>query len=481
MPELWPHSDARVPRLASAWFPGCDWQWSSSTSTGRRIAVVTSRLPRLIDPQATWLAALRGAVCKVGHNRSVLVVGHETAGEDLFRRAAHRVRVPFVELWESAAGEFPMESTSAKQVVVRVRPIPPSGDFVNSNDSGDWQHTPERDRAVIAWADEVIALRVRAGGNLHVLLRERLRAGVGGVLLADLPGETPQAVRDELVALGAELWSLNENESKLPLPFGERVGVRGGAGVSGLEFNASSSLDCPSPPAPLPKGERGEVDFCGESLANCLHALPDVDGWDFLTHTTRACPGAWPGQRDDDYFDSLLDGRGDADHSALGTLIRIVTQRRLRASNRLIRGGHGVVSFTAVPLVELASLHRYRGHLARWDFEPYGICLRREWLERRGARRVLYGGEAEWGLTPTVDQPFFQCVRELDRVTWNGGAPPDTIDWSAEREWRHLGDLDLSDVTPNDVLLFVPTRDAAQRLASVCPWPITIVNTMQGT
>jgi hypothetical protein len=447
MPELWPHSDSRLPSLASVWFPGCDWQWSSIPPVGRRIAIVTSRLPRLIDPQAAWLAALRVAVSKVERDRSVLMVGHETAGEDLLRRAVHRAGIPFVELWESAAADFPDESTSADQVVVRVRPIWPSSDFVILNDSSDWQSTPERDRAVIAWVDEVIALRVRAGGNLHVLLRARLRAGVGGVLLADLPGETPQAVRDELVSLGAELWSLNENELKLPLA----------------------------------KGEGGGVESCGESFASRLRPLPEADGWVFLTHTTRACPGAWPGQSDDDYFDSLLDGRGDADHSALGTLIRIVTQRRLCASSRLIRGGHDVVSFTAVPLVELPSLHRYRGHLARWDFEPYGICLRREWLARRGARRVLYGGEAEWGVTPAADQPFFQCVRELDRVTWSGGAPPDTIDWSAEREWRHLGDLDLSDITPNDVLLFVPTRDDARWLASVCPWPITMVNTTQGT
>lgn len=447
MPELWPHSDARLPRLASVWFSGCDWQWSSIPPVGRRHAIVTSRLPRLIDPHAAWLAALWAAVSQAGHNHSVLVVGHGTAGESLLRRAAHRAGVPFVELWESATAGFPNESMSVEHLVVRVRPIPSRGVFANSNDSDDWRNTPERDRAVIAWADEVIALRVRAGGNLHVLLRDRLRAGVGGVLLAELPGETPTPVRDELLALGAQVWSLNENELKLPLP----------------------------------KGEKGEVDTCEASFASRLRSLPEADGWEFLTHTTRACPGAWPRQSEDDYLDSLLDGRGDADHSALGTLIRIVTQRRLCASNRLIRGGHRVVSFTAVPLVELPTLHRYRGHLARWDFEPYGICLRREWLERCGTRRVLYGGEAEWGVTPAADQPFFQCVRELDRVTWSGGAPPDTIDWSAEREWRHLGDLDLSNATPNDVLLFVPTRDDARRLASVCPWSITIVNTMQGT
>jgi hypothetical protein len=92
----------------------------------------------------------------------------------------------------------------------------------------------------------------------------------------------------------------------------------------------------------------------------------------------------------------------------------------------------------------------------------------------------LYGGEAEWAVTPEADQPFFQCVRELDRATWSDGAPADTIDWSTEREWRHLGDLDFSNAGPDDVLLFVPTEGDARRLATVCPWPITILNASPG-
>jgi hypothetical protein len=435
MSNQWPSSDPRIPRLASLWFPSRSWHWSANQPAGPRVAVVTSRLPRLIDPHAPWLVALLAAVAKVHRERKVLVAGHGTAGESLLRRAAQRARFPFIELCESSAIGVADELPATESTVVRGWPIRSESDPSAERSIADWQRTPERDQAAIAWADKVMALGVRPGGNLLILLRERLRAGVRGVLLADLPGLQPHAVREELLSLGAELWSVDSRAIEFPLPF----------------------------------GERGEI-----------RPLPSAEGWDFLTHTTRACPGPWPEQSDDDYLDSLLDGREDADHSALGTLIRIVTQRRLIASNRLIRGGHPVVSFTAVPLAELPQMHRYRGHLARWDFESFGLCLRREWLVRRGVRRVLYGGEAEWTVTPAADQPFFQCVRELDRTTWSDGAPPDTIDWSTEREWRHLGDLDLSDATREDVLLFVPTREAADRLAAVSPWPITILDAGSG-
>lgn len=398
-----------------------------------------------------WLTGLRAAIAKVGRDRDVLVMGHATAAEDLVRRAALRARLPFVELMESSAGDFADDPGSTGDQTVRAKPIRANVTSPVVASTADWQRTPERDRAAIAWADEVIALGVRSGGNLHILLRERLRAGERGVLLVDLPDLQPHAVREELLAQGAELWS----------PEAETVGW-----------------------ALLPDHFADDKKSVGQECPTYDDArfrpLPSAEGWDLLTHTTRACPGGWPGQTDDNYLDSLLDGRDDADHSALGTLIRIITQRRLIASNRLIRGGHAVVSLTAVPLAELPRLHRYRGHLARWDFEPCGLCLRREWLARRGARRVLYGGEAEWAVTPAADQPFFQCVRELDRATWSGGAPPDTIDWSTEREWRHVGDLDLSDATADDVLLFVPNGDDARRLASVCPWPITILDASRG-
>jgi hypothetical protein len=239
--------------------------------------------------------------------------------------------------------------------------------------------------------------------------------------------------------------------------------------------------------------------------------IPPAATWDFLTHTTRACVGPWPDQSRDDFIDSLLDGRPDADHSPLAALVRIVTQRRLIASSLAIRGRYRIVSFTAVPLAELPRLRVFRSHRSRWDFEPYGICIRREWLERRGAQPVRYGGEPDWQRMAEPDRPFFQLVRRVDRGEFGrrhtpeqladqtagrpftptispgearesglatgdaaGNAERVAIDWTVEHEWRHLGDLDLSALGRDEALLFVPDEEKARLLLEFSPWPVTV-------
>ena len=183
----------------------------------------------------------------------------------------------------------------------------------------------------------------------------------------------------------------------------------------------------------------------------------------FLIHTTRACSGPWPGESFEEYADSLFEVREEADHSPLGALRRIVSQRRLIASERLIRGAHRVVSFTACSLESLPTLHRYRPHRVRWDFEPFGICIRREWLVKRGVRPVEYSDEAGWRAATDEDRPLFQVA------TGKSG-----IDWTVEQEWRCVGDLDLSELTPDDVLLFVPNFVSVKSLSRLTNWPITL-------
>lgn len=111
----------------------------------------------------------------------------------------------------------------------------------------------------------------------------------------------------------------------------------------------------------------------------------------------------------------------------------------------------------------------FRTHRHRWDFEPYGLAVRREWLQHCGARPVIYGDDAKWEELSEQDRPWFQ--RQGTRVGRRGKS----IDWRIEGEWRVRGDVDLANVPSDSALVFVPDVAAARRIASISPWPVRIM------
>jgi hypothetical protein len=282
---------------------------------------------------------------------------------------------------------------------------------------------------LIQAADSIIALGIRTNGNVHRLLRQRLAQGAP-VELCDLPDLQSDVVRSDLASLGAKTWS---PDGALRVPFGSSP--------------ANEVLSWPDVYEIAP--------------------LPAAQDWVYLTHTTRACAGPWPGESTEQYIDSLLDQSEAADHSPVAALRRIVSTQTLLASSRIIRGGHPVVCLTEVPLVELPAFRRYRTHRTRWDFEPYGLCIDRSWLIDRGARPVIYGDEATWQSLPAADRPFFQFRAD-------GAESTASIDWSVEREWRVEGDIDLRDLAADRAMVFVPQSAAAMTIATVSRWPITL-------
>jgi hypothetical protein len=366
------------------------------------VAVVTSRLRRLVTRDEPWLAGLRSVLRKIVTDGSHIVVGHATAGAGFVLRGATRLGIP-------------------ARTILPQHEAPPGGDDL-----------PVSDRRVMAEADVVYVLGIRPGGNQHRLLRGRLRSSSGPVILVDLPGLRPDSVTADLCDAGALMWQPGLDQCR---------------------------------PFDRPAHSSGYVATGGEDLPD-VHLIvpgPQRDDWTLLSHTTRSCPGPWPDESFDQYADSLWESHRDADHSPLGTLRRIVTQKRLIASAAMNRGGHAVVSFTSCPLETLPALHQFRPHRVRWDFEPFGIALSREWLLKRGVRPVYYGDEQGWQSLAEPDRPFFQLARGESG-----------IDWTVEREWRHRGDLDLEGLTADEVLLFVPDFAAAKSLREVTDWPITL-------
>jgi hypothetical protein len=376
-----------------------------------------------------WMQAMRAAIHRLRDPNVTAVIAAGTATSEFVLRGTERQesRRLFVHSSHTSADiEEPREA--APRRTDRHTDLRPAGSWADAAvlaDVTDVAQTPLRDRAAIAWADEVIVLSLRTRGNLHTLLRARLHQPSACVLLADLPGLQSRQAQTELVELGAGLFPV-------PSTFGRRSNREG-------EDHATATAGVRVAP------------------------LVSLDSAAYLSHTTRACTGPWPGQSRADYLDSLLDGRPDAARSPLQTLIRIVEQRRLIASSRAIRGGFGVVSFTEVPLHDLPELHVFRAHRARWDFEPYGISIRRDWMEDRGARRVTYAGNSDWQEMPAADRPYFQHVRT------------GKLDWTVEREWRHPGDLELTELAPSDAFLFAPSVDDARMLLAISPWPVTVL------
>lgn len=369
------------------------------------VAIVMSRMPRLVSPDAIWLSGLRACLRRIRERHQTLRVTLGTSGADFVVRGAQRLGIDLQFLPDIVADEDPSA----------------------------------RDRQIVHLADELFVLGVRKQGNVHRLLLDRLQTGRNGVSLVDLPGLQHPVVRDELLAAAATLWAPSAAGCR-PLLESSETGDQA-SHLSELEI-----VSFTSPP---------------QNSANL-----------FLTHTTRACPAPWPRQSSDEYLDSLLDARPEGDHSALMTLRRIVQQRLLIGSGRTIRGGFPVVSFTAVSLNQLPELRCFRTHRSHWDFEPYGLCIRRGALERHGVRPVTYGTETTWQTLSDTDRPYFQSNGEV--ASSSSATRSSDVDWSVEREWRIPGDLDLSAFTCDELFFFVPRFEDAKILQLHCPWPVTL-------
>ena len=81
---------------------------------------------------------------------------------------------------------------------------------------------------------------------------------------------------------------------------------------------------------------------------------------------------------------------------------------------------------------------------------------------------MTYGDEALWRSTLPADQrPYFQ----RDRAGQRG-----TIDWSVEREWRHIGNVELDRLPPEAGFVFVPSRRDVECLTGLCCWPLVVLS-----
>jgi len=376
-----------------------------------RLALLNSRKPLLIDPDAPWLR-LTYRLAAAAARRGDIVLGFPGP-------LASEVAL-FGALQAGGRAEVVLERPDDRAHFLEGLPevlgvSPGSALEVAPEISFEWLTVGGRlppgvrDQWVVERADLAVAVAVRPGGLLEGLLRARRAAGRPVVVVApELAGAGSEGNRrliaDGFTTASPALWDAS--------------------GALPMEGDASLATPPDRPQTSLERVPRWQD-------APLVRPV--------LFHFTRACPGPWPGQSRWEYLEQLRGGGPSGRREAHATLSRILGTQRLIASGRLIRGGFPVVCFTECALEQLAPLHRYRRHLLRWDFEPYGLALDRAWLEAQGARPVRYLPASQFPSLPESERPWFQRHE------------PPGCDFTAELEWRLQGDLDLSTL-PNDAI-----------------------------
>jgi hypothetical protein len=411
----------------------------------RRIGIVSSRVSRSFDEWSDWFRALRCAVA-ASNPRDVLAIAPGTTTAPFVQRAAELFgqRVLSLDIaepnealadWSKRVSIHTAVPPKARTSKILISPlVSPVGKHKKEIRTLE-KTIPFRDQALFAVSQQVIALHVRSNSNTLELLQHRLQ-------------RKPRSQDQTQIALGRRLISAKLRDRLLD------------SGAVGRAILTGSSREQRA----MGLERDGEI---------TIESFRDHKGeWPFLTHCTRRRRGPWPGQSDRGFIDDLILQRTTAHHSALDSLHHILRTDRLVASSESIRGTGEVVCFTAVPLGELRQLRVFRPHRGRWDFEPYGICLRRDYLGQIGVFPVKYVNQT------TVDSGMAahtNLQRSASRTRTGR-----TLDWTVEQEWRHIGDLNLGEIPEDAAFVFVPTATEALAIQSVSRWPVVVVPPIGG-
>jgi hypothetical protein len=200
-----------------------------------------------------------------------------------------------------------------------------------------------------------------------------------------------------------------------------------------------------------------------------IRRLDEIRWERYLYHYTRSCPGPWLGEEDRDYLLSLLDNSPLAGHTALHALIRILKERRVRGSSRLVRGNDAVVSFSSRSPQEIGKMRQWNPALIRWTFEPYGLALSRKLLKNFGARPAVYAKSETYHRLPHAERFRFQRHE------------PPRCSWKHEREWRLPHDLSLEGISREDYFVFIPTyEDVLELEFHLAALPLVAVIPLKG-
>ncbi len=377
------------------------------------LSVFNSRKPRAVSPRSEWLEALRYFLKNIGPNNFIAAASEGTLTYDMMAAHALRSNLPLALVLPFSIFEKDPELAMGLN-----RPgcsilscLPATGACAKS------RRLFCRDRILAGLSDIHLVLELRSGGNLQSVLSKRR-------------GKTPvvQFIFDP-----------------------ERRKASNAGNYQLLEaFSGSTRKFSPPPSAKrLPDTAKNAVRSRSSGSAR-------IRWQDYLFHYTRSCPGPWPGQTYTEYLLGLLDDQPLSGHSALETLIRILSEKLIRAGSGLVRGRERVISLSSHPPPSFRSLRKWNRSLGRWTVEPYGIAISRKGLCTMGAKPAIYGADEIYGLLPGPEKYRFQL------------SPRGGPSWRDEREWRLRGDLDLGQIGAESGFAFVPGGRDREEIIKAC-------------
>jgi hypothetical protein len=386
-------------------------------------AILNSRKPRRITPDNKWLEETKRLVQLAVAEGFAIVSSYGNTPYCVVSRLSKDSPMIVVcnDVLPSMASEkTALEFLSAYHDLFRIERTLFISSFPPGVRPSSDVRSSERDHLVAALASALLVAEVREGGNMQQII--------------DI------AVRRSIRIIGFPPCS--SDRSPLTEPTMGKAIPRASART---ENTGGNILQPDRQTTRLRAAKSGQV-----RLVDLYHVPTDLP---WLIHYTRSRSGPWPGQTIAEYCQSLIDGQNGACHTAFDTLVHILEERLIRASNRLTRGPWGVVSFSECLPAELDTLIKWRKGLCRWSFEPYGVALPQESLAELGAGPAIYGSREDFQNLSGDLKHLFQAQHSS------------LGDWTAEKEWRFRGDLPLSDTIFEEMVVIVPTQDEATAVA----------------
>lgn len=368
-------------------------------------AILSSRLPKVLDDYRSWFDALRTAGKKIAEPDDVLLTARATAADRYAERMAALFSIRSVTVDPVAADKF-CSRLLRNDCVGR-------SNTVYCVTTKRW--LPDQWLAQVA--DTVYAISVRNKGNVASVLKTR-------IVDSPRPGQT---------------YLLNDPELSDPAQHQNLVNA---GGIDWLLLPTQTDLLSKLKTSPA-------------SIAT-IRTIGEINESDYLIHWTRARVGPWPDQIENEHLDDLIFGSPRSKRNELRSLSRILATQRIVASADLTRHATPVVCFSEVPISQIKTHTVYRKHLQRWDFVPYGVGIRKSVLANQfDCRPVIYGDDKKWQSLTQDQRPYFQVSTSADQK----------IDWRQEREWRVVGDVDLRRVAVDDGIVFAGDENDLEKLS----------------